>query len=245
MSLRVAIPLCLVLVTGCRSHGPSAIGGPLHLDLGPPAHRDMGGVQFGADMAVDDIGPAGCPDGQQDCGNGCQDVSADPANCGACGLACGPGQDCQGGQCSGGGQCPNGQQDCGNGCTSLDGDPGNCGGCGQACAPGEVCQGGACNGGNMGGGMTGCSGLVDCLNGCQPGDQGCQQQCVDAGTAQAQQLLQAALDCLEMACPSTGGGVCDQNSPKFKQYRCDGCYNDAQDPNGPCGQEVADCLADM
>lgn len=42
----------------------------------------------------------GCPvAGQLDCGNGCQDVMSDAANCGACAMACGEGVSCVNGSC--------------------------------------------------------------------------------------------------------------------------------------------------
>jgi hypothetical protein len=43
--------------------------------------------------------PAGCPEGQADCGGGCIDVVSDPANCGACGNVCAADQQCSSGGC--------------------------------------------------------------------------------------------------------------------------------------------------
>lgn len=40
-----------------------------------------------------------CGGGQVECGGRCLDVSADPANCGACGMRCATGQTCSGGAC--------------------------------------------------------------------------------------------------------------------------------------------------
>lgn len=42
-----------------------------------------------------------CPAGQKRCGNRCVNLQTDPANCGACGNACGAGQTCTAGACAG------------------------------------------------------------------------------------------------------------------------------------------------
>src|SRR5262245_20417844 len=44
-------------------------------------------------------GSGGCAAGEVDCGGGCTDLETDPANCGACGVACGPGNGCTAGAC--------------------------------------------------------------------------------------------------------------------------------------------------
>ena len=43
----------------------------------------------------------GCPEGQARCGAACVDTQTDEANCGACGSACGVGETCITGLCSG------------------------------------------------------------------------------------------------------------------------------------------------
>jgi hypothetical protein len=54
-------------------------------------------------LCFDVVGPApaelGCPFGQAFCGGGCIDITADPANCGYCGLVCGLNEQCIGGGC--------------------------------------------------------------------------------------------------------------------------------------------------
>jgi len=63
--------------------------------------------------------------------DGCEvNIEEDPANCGACGTACGPGEICWKAACG----CPPGFTRCGSGCTRVDRDPVNCGACGNACA---------------------------------------------------------------------------------------------------------------
>ena len=54
-----------------------------------------------------------CPAGQAGCGRQCIDVTADPTNCGGCGIPCSTGQICEGGACV----CTSGLIDC-NGSAS-------------------------------------------------------------------------------------------------------------------------------
>ncbi|MBN1654786.1 MAG: hypothetical protein JXA30_13525 [Deltaproteobacteria bacterium] len=48
-------------------------------------------------------GPTSCPNGYEACPSGCVDTSADPTNCGRCGMACAADQTCVSGVCTGGG----------------------------------------------------------------------------------------------------------------------------------------------
>jgi hypothetical protein len=85
------------------------------------------------------------------------DVNSDPANCGACGMACAPGESCTNGVCQG--SCSTGQTICFGRCIDPQTDSGNCGGCGIRCA--VRCTNGFC---------TGCpAGTRDCGDGtCAP-----------------------------------------------------------------------------
>jgi len=93
------------------------------------------------------------------CGTGvCAHLRDDAQNCGGCGNACGAGQTCNDGVCSGFSSCPATQMNgfcnldagttyacCpGAGCTNLLTDPANCGYCGVVCFPGQTCADGTC-----------------------------------------------------------------------------------------------------
>ena len=91
-----------------------------------------------------------------DCNGKCMEATVDagygdPQNCGTCGHACGPNQECQRGQCNG---CQRGELAC-NGydrytavsfiyCTDPQSNNANCGKCGHACPEGLSCVGGHC-----------------------------------------------------------------------------------------------------
>jgi glucosylceramidase len=63
------------------------------------------------------VGPSiVCPDGQAACGPQCIDVTADPANCGGCGIPCFAGQTCQAGACA----CASGALACNGSCAAAD-----------------------------------------------------------------------------------------------------------------------------
>src|SRR5687767_4573426 len=97
-----------------------------------------------------------CADaGLTDCGGVCVDSLTDPANCGGCGVICGPGWAFGSGVCLGETP-PSGVSlfvcaahwliDCGGVCTDITVDSANCGACGNSCTLGGSCQGGACAG---------------------------------------------------------------------------------------------------
>ena len=88
--------------------------------------------------------------GLDNCGGACVDISADAANCGACGWVCEASQTCSGGMCwapspSTDQLCAaQGLTNCGGVCANLSADPYNCGACGRACAAGDACADGVC-----------------------------------------------------------------------------------------------------
>jgi hypothetical protein len=82
-------------------------------------------------------GPS-CPVDQMACGPICLDVTADPMNCGGCGIPCSTGQICQGGAC----QCVSGLV-CNGACVPSDAT--HCGDCATSCPSGQVCSSNICS----------------------------------------------------------------------------------------------------
>jgi hypothetical protein len=90
------------------------------------------------DVPVEMVGDNLCPAGMTPCGEVCIDTDTSRNNCGACGNACGPLEQCEEGACV----CPldEGALECGGVCVDPLTDVFNCGTCGNACAEGEVCN---------------------------------------------------------------------------------------------------------
>lgn len=173
-------------------------------------------------------------------GGGCKDLTSDPAHCGLCFRACGAGETCDSGRCSGGECTPN--------C-----DGATCGaddGCGGRCFQGSCPDGQTCGGG----GTPNECGTGECTPSCgdkQCGTDGCNGSC---GTCPQGQICRDNGTCV----PGGGGGGCNpacgfnqecQNgtcvaaanrcSPGFV---CSGfggdppvCGTVAGNPGGPCG----------
>jgi hypothetical protein len=99
-----------------------------------------------------------CPAGATPCGAGCVYVASDTQNCGACGVTCGTGQFCVGGECT---NCPPGTSTCQNNCIDLQTSRDNCGQCGHPCVVNEACGGGLCRGN----GSTCPTGVCECFDG--------------------------------------------------------------------------------
>ncbi len=87
-------------------------------------------------------------------------------------------------------------------------------------------------------GMTGCNGLLNCLNACAANDQTCANNCFSNTTSQGQSLFMTAQQCALSNCPNMSPG--------------DPCY-DPSDPTGSCSQcigqycsnEVNACTNDL
>ena len=100
------------------------------------------GMQATGSGSVAVHGCVGCSDGVF-CGDTCVDTQSDPANCGACGTACGTGMVCSEGACVT--NCADGLTDCDGSCRNLNGDGSHCGACDNPCRSDEICMGGTCS----------------------------------------------------------------------------------------------------
>lgn len=86
--------------------------------------------------------------------------------------------------------------------------------------------------------MSGCSEMINCINGCQ--DNTCRQNCFNSGTPTAQQLYNDLSGCLRTACPGTNANdVCFMITPQ-----CTQCYTDAQQ-TGACVMQSQACSTNM
>ena len=83
-----------------------------------------------------------CPLYQTLCNGACIPTSADPNNCGGCGVKCTGAQACSGGTCAEG--CLPGLDACAGSCVDRATDSENCGSCGNICPPSKGCVKGTC-----------------------------------------------------------------------------------------------------
>ncbi len=101
----------------------------------------------------------------------CANLQTDNANCGGCGVACGPGETCSAGACTTTCQ-PNETLCTPDGgapyCATTDSDNKNCGGCGNTCPAGQTCSSGTCVTGScaVANGMTWCFNPAACGQAC-------------------------------------------------------------------------------
>jgi hypothetical protein len=88
-------------------------------------------------------GPGGaCPSYQSRCNGACIPTSADPDNCGGCGVKCTGAQVCSGGACAT--DCLPSLDACKGSCVDRQSDSQNCGTCGTICPTGKGCVKGGC-----------------------------------------------------------------------------------------------------
>jgi len=97
----------------------------------------------------------------------------------------------------------------------------------------------------MTGGMTGCNGLITCINACSPTDMNCPTACQSNTTANGNALFNNLLNCILNACPANvPGDVCYNSS----SAQCMQCFSDAQSPGPPqgaCYNDLATCHNDL
>lgn len=109
----------------------------------------------------------------------------------------------------------------------------------DACWNKVLGPGGACESFNdkcMQYGSEGCYYLLTCLNGCEEGDDLCQEACVDQTSKNGLALFNAIYDCIKAACQ-----VC-KTDPKGKE--CETCFQSVQKQGGACYNTLQTCLDD-
>src|SRR5262249_44063032 len=94
------------------------------------------------DIHLDGDTPPVCAPNETQCGANCVDLQSDPANCGACGRACGAGLVCSMGTCQA--TCTLPLTNCSGACVNLQTDTNHCGSCTNNCPTGAVCASGTC-----------------------------------------------------------------------------------------------------
>jgi hypothetical protein len=175
-------------------------------------------------------------------------------SCGKCGLAkaCAAAADCESGTC-GAGTCvaaPTCDDHAKNG-TETDVDcGGTCGKCadGLGCAADVDCGAGlACQTNKLcAPKQFSCGEALDCTQACPAGiGQGaCQQECLGRLTPGGERLFLAFTSCIDGACPTRGGGVCDRAAAAYDAAACSACVNASLDDGGACQQSLYDCVLD-
>lgn len=185
----------------------------------------------------------------------CGAVLGDPANCGACGVACLADQVCDLGQCKAKAQtCPAGLTACAGRCVDAMTLAAHCGGCDRACSATEVCSAGACGcapgSTSCGGGCVDlatdsqncgvcgntCSGGKTCQNSicsCPNAESSCGSACVDT-QRNPENCGGCGIACKDGRSCAQGQCVCPANSTQCG----DGCVNVENDPLncGGCGK---------
>lgn len=141
----------------------------------------------------------------------CVDTMTTSAHCGACNMACTPGQACVGGTCA----CPSDTESCSDVCVNTDTDPVNCGSCGATCPVGQSCRDGACE---CPSGLSGCgtscvntqtdnANCGACSNACDTPDDTCVAGSCESACDPGR--VTCGDDCVDLATSAMHCGVCD------------------------------------
>ncbi len=157
----------------------------------------------------------------------CNGIIDDGAVCqrAGCGAACGPTQECCGGQCAEietsstdcgacGHRCQGENACCGGSCIDQSADLFHCGACGRHCATGETCCGGTCV--DTRSNSTSCGA---CGRACDPGQLCCSSECVPT----------TVCTCDARTCPS---GCCGPDGQCHAGTTADACGGHGE----PCNQ---------
>jgi hypothetical protein len=163
--------------------------------------------------------------------NGCEaHVTADPFNCGSCGVACPAAQACVNGQCA----CPvSGQTLCGGACVDLQSDPANCGGCTITCPSGAntsaACIGGVCGQATCTAGFGNCDGNPS--NGCETSTTSDLNNCGACGNV-CPAVAHGFGACTASVCSV---GACDPGFANCNNNPADGCETSLASDASNCG----------
>jgi hypothetical protein len=90
------------------------------------------------------------------------------------------------------------------------------------------------------GGLTGCAGLITCVNACNPTDSTCPTTCESNATAQGNNLFMTLINCIVTDCPGDfpGDPCYDPNSTD-----CSSCFSNAQ--MFDCATDLSNCDNDL
>ena len=200
--------------SACQNPGVCKPGGTPRA-CGTSAHQPCASTcQWGA--CACDVGLTMC--GMDNAGGLiCKDLSSDSGNCGKCGVTCGNGQTCVGGQC----QCGPNQLLCNGSCVSSSNNA-DCGRCGNACTGNSTCRqtanGAACS---CPDGQVLCNGLCTTVVGSDPTNcGGCGRQC---GNGQSCVMGECMLVCGGTTPNKCGSTSC--TNVKTDKANCGSCGN--------------------
>jgi hypothetical protein len=141
----LSMALAIATATGCSLIGDRILSdkpadGTGSVTSGGPGGGGAGGS--GGSGGSNPCGEEACA-AEACCDGACADLDGDEANCGACGVACGPGTLCHERDCVE--ECPAPLEPCGMDCVNLTNDAAHCGSCGVDCLNGRTCVDSRCD----------------------------------------------------------------------------------------------------